>query len=154
MRFTLPSGRRIEMKRDPLITRWAMAWAALACAIGLHVADEALTGFLPRYNALVLSMRETYRWFPFPTFTFPVWLGGLVLGVLILFALLPLVLKGYAWLRYASYALGVLMIGNALAHMTASLLIHDFAPGVYSSPVLLVTAIVLLRAAVKAKKAG
>lgn len=142
------------MRKNTRIKRWAMAWAAMAVAVGLHVTEEALTGFLPRYNALVLSIRESYWWFPFPTFTFRVWLGGLVLGVLTLFALTPLVLKGYAWLRYLSYFLGVLMIANALAHVTASILIHDVAPGVYSSPILLVAAIALLWTSIKANKAS
>lgn len=141
-----------ELTRHPLITRWAVAWVTLAAALGLHVVDEALSGFLPRYNALVLSLRESYAWFPFPTFTFPVWLGGLVLLVVVLFALTPLVMRGHVWLRYFSYFLGVLMTANAIAHVTASFLIRDFAPGVYSSPLLLVAAIALLATAFKARK--
>src|SRR5687768_6742057 len=89
--------------------RWGMAWVALAIALGLHVTDEALTGFLPRYNATVRSMREAAPWVPLPTFTFWVWLTGLVLLVLLLFALSPLVFRGAGWLRPVSYFLGVLM---------------------------------------------
>ena len=33
------------------IAQWRVAWVCLALAIGLHVTDEALTGFLPVYNA-------------------------------------------------------------------------------------------------------
>jgi hypothetical protein len=58
----------------------------LALAIGLHVTDEALTDFLPLYNSLVESARESYSWVPLPTFSFSVWLAGLILGVLLLLA--------------------------------------------------------------------
>jgi len=38
----------------------------LCLAFCTHVADEALTGFLPVYNATVLAMRSEYAWFPMP----------------------------------------------------------------------------------------
>jgi hypothetical protein len=41
------------------------------------VTDEALTGFLPVYNGIVERIRAGHSWIPLPTFTFPVWLGGL-----------------------------------------------------------------------------
>lgn len=132
------------MNEDKSITRWAISWACLAGALGLHVADEALNGFLPLYNSVIESWRESYGWVPFPTFTFPVWLGGLITLVVLLFALTPLVLRGYRWLRGLSYFLGILMIANALGHISISIWLGEFAPGVYSSPVLLVTAIALL----------
>jgi hypothetical protein len=96
------------------------------------------------YNSVIESLRETYRWVPFPTFTFPVWLGGLITLFVLLFALTPLVLRGYRWLRGLSYFLGVLMIANALGHISLSIWLGEFAPGVYSSPVLLIAAIALL----------
>lgn len=142
------------MSRDKFIVRWAVAWAFLAAALGLHVADEALTGFLPFYNSIISSLRETYGWVPFPTFTFPVWLGGLVAGVTILFALTPLVLRGYRWLKGLSWFLGVLMIANALGHFSMSIWLGEFAPGVYSSPVLLVAAIALIVTTVQTRHAG
>ena len=132
------------MNHDKFIIRWAISWACLAAALGLHVADEAINGFLPLYNSVIESMRATYGWVPFPTFTFRVWLGGLIAGVVLLFALTPLVLRGYSWLRGLSYFLGVLMIANAIGHISISIWIRDFAPGVYSSPVLLLTAVALL----------
>jgi cation transport ATPase len=132
------------VNQNKFIARWAISWACLAAALGLHVADEALTGFLPMYNSVIESLRETYRWVPFPTFTFPVWLGGLITLFVLLFALTPLVLRGYRWLRGLSYFLGVLMIANALGHISLSIWLGEFAPGVYSSPVLLIAAIALL----------
>ena len=72
------------MRQGKATIRWAISWACLAAALGLHVADEALTGFLPLYNSVIESLRDTYGWVPFPTFTFPVWLGGLITLVVVL----------------------------------------------------------------------
>lgn len=130
--------------RDKYIKRWAISWACLAGALAMHVADEALTGFLPFYNSIITSLRQTYGWVPFPTFTFPVWLGGLIAGVIFLFALTPLVLRGQRWLKVLSYFLGILMIANAIGHVAMSIWLGEFAPGVYSSPVLLAAAIALI----------
>ena len=124
----------------PLTRQWAVAWLCLSLALALHVLDEALTGFLPLYNAVVESIRAEHAWIPFPTFTFGVWLSGLIVAVLILVALTPLVLRGQRWLRPVSYGLGALMVANAIGHFTASIVMSRWAPGVYSSPVLLAAA--------------
>ncbi len=121
-----------------------MTWVFLALAIALHVTDEALTGFLPLYNSIVESLRESYPWVPLPTFSFPVWLTGLVIGVLLLLSLSPLVFAGSPYLRPVSYVLGVLMVGNALGHIGASIYWGIMAPGVLSSPILLLAALALL----------
>jgi len=47
---------------------FGMAWLLLCLAFCAHVADEALTGFLPVYDATVLAMRSQYKWFPMPAF--------------------------------------------------------------------------------------
>lgn len=140
------------MRYDRTRIRWAIAWAAMAVALALHVADEALTGFLPFYNSLVESLRDRYAWFPMPTFAFETWLGGLVLLIVALFALTPLALRGSRILLVLSYLLGVLMIANATAHVVASSWLGDFAPGVYSSPVLFVAALALLYSAATAQR--
>ncbi len=120
---------------------------ALALALGLHVADEALTGFLPVYNLTVTSIRERVPWVPLPTFTFPVWLGGLIAGVALLLALTPLAFRGSRGLRLAAYPLGVLMTFNGLLHFAGSLYFGRLMPGVYSAPVLVAAALWLLCAA-------
>lgn len=129
---------------DASLNRWGLAWVALAVAIALHVADEALTGFLPLYNRLVLTIRAAIPWFPFPTFSLAVWLSGLIALVLTLMALSPFAFRGCYWMRYVAYVLGVIMVGNAIAHIFASLYWGMWAPGVYSSPLLLATATYLL----------
>ena len=142
------------MRRNKFIIRWAIAWACLAGALGLHVADEALTGFLPFYNSIITSLRDTYGWVPFPTFTFFNWLGGLVTLVIILFALTPLVLRGHRWLRGPSYFLGGIMIANAVGHFSMSVWLGEFTPGVSSSPILLVAAIALIVTTMQSRPAN
>ncbi len=132
--------------------QWRMAWVALAIALGLHVADEALTGLLPVYNQAVEAVRARHPWVPLPTFTFPIWLAGLVLGVLLLMALTPYVSRGAAWIRVASVILGVIMTGNALGHLAASVYWGRPAPGVYSSPLLLAAALALLVTSLRASE--
>lgn len=117
---------------------------ALCVALALHVADEALTDFLPLYNSIVGTIRESYPWIPLPTFTFSAWLGGLIAGILILLSLSPMAFAGKPILRPFSYFLGTLMTLNALAHIGGSIYFGVLAPGVLSSPVLLVAAIALL----------
>ena len=136
------------------IAQWRGAWVGLALALGLHVTDEALTGFLPVYNQVVEELRADHPWVPLPTFTFPVWLGGLILGVLLLLALTPVVSRGAQWIRVASVILGVIMTGNALGHLGASVYWGKPAPGVYSSPLLLIAALALLVTASRAKVRG
>lgn len=65
--------------------RLGPAWLALTVALAAHVVDEALTDFLSVYNPLVSAARERWAWFPMPTFTFDVWLVGLIIlvGVLL-----------------------------------------------------------------------
>jgi hypothetical protein len=136
------------------VRHWRAAWVCLALALGLHVTDEALTGFLPVYNGIVGGIRTKHPWVPLPTFTFPVWLAGLVLGILLLLALTPVVSRGARWIRVASLILSIVMIGNALGHLGASLYWGRIAPGAYSSPVLLLAAVALLITASRAKVQG
>ncbi len=128
------------------------AWVALALATALHVADEALTGFLPVYNSTVLALRHEWSWFPAPTFTLGVWLGGLITGIVLWLALSPFAFRGARWIRPIAYFLAVLMILNAAGHTTETIVGHTLntvqfprpAPGFYSSPVLLIAAVYLL----------
>ncbi len=133
------------------VRHWKAAWLCLAVALALHVTDEALTGFLPVYNGIVEEIRANHAWVPLPTFTFPVWLAGLVLGILLLLALTPVVSRGARWIRVVSLVLSIVMIGNALGHLGASLYWGRVAPGAYSSPLLLLAAIALLITAARAK---
>ena len=124
--------------------RWALAWATLCAAFALHVIDEAANDFLSLYNPNALALRERAPWLPVPVFTFPVWITGLTIAVVVLAALTPVVRRGRRGLLPLAYAYGVIHVANAVSHITVSLAGRWFAPGVYSSPVLLASAIWLL----------
>ena len=121
-----------------------MAWVGLCLALAVHVADEALTDFLPFWNSLVGTVHERLPWAPLPTFTFGVWLGGLIAGVVLLLVLSRSVFAGARWMRPLSYFLAVVMLGNGLGHIAASVYLGAPAPGVVSSPLLLLAAAFLL----------
>ena len=123
--------------------RWGFAWLGLVAALALHVTDEAVNGFLPLYNQVVKDARRSWPWFPMPTFTFEGWLTGLVTGILLLLALSPLVFAGHRWLRPIAYIFAAMMAANAVGHAAVSLYSGSLAPGVYSSPVMFVAAVVL-----------
>lgn len=132
--------------------RLGIAWVALCAALAFHVADEALTGFLSVYNPTVLAMRERYGWFPMPVFEFNEWLTGLVIGVMVLFALSPFAFRGARWLRPLAYFFAILMLVNGTGHIVGTILGHTLPairfprpmPGFYSSPLLLVASVYLL----------
>src|SRR5207245_11283549 len=69
------------------------AWVFLCLAFCAHVADEALTGFLPLYNATVIAMRNQYKWFPMPTSGFREWMAGLIVANVIRVLLSPFALQ-------------------------------------------------------------
>jgi len=130
------------------------AWIALASALAVHVVDEVVTGFLPVYNAIVRDLSAQYGWMPFPTFTFPIWMGGLAIGIAVLFALTPLVSRGSTPARIASLVLSIVMVANALGHVAASIYLRRPAPGVFSSPLLLGAAVALFLSALRVKASG
>jgi hypothetical protein len=116
------------------------AWVALTLALGVHVADEAANDFLSVYNPAVTETHERVSWLWLPTFTFPVWLTGLTVAVLVLLALSPLAFAGRRWLRRLSFPFAVLMFGNGLLHLAGSLWMGRLMPGVLSSPLLVFAA--------------
>jgi hypothetical protein len=126
--------------------RHVRAWLALAGALGLHVLDEALTGFLDFYNPLVRQIRSSEPWFPLPTFTFGVWLTGLFILVGLLVLLAPVVRNGGTAIRLASWVLVVIMFMNGVGHLAGSVYFERWLPGATSAPLLLITSIGLARA--------
>ena len=126
--------------------RHARAWLVLDAALGLHVIDEALTGFLDFYNPLVRQLRDRLGFWPMPTFTFGVWLSGLVAGVVILALLTPAVRRGVAGTRVLSWVLAVIMLGNGIAHLAGSVYYQRWLPGATSAPLLLIASIMLMKA--------
>ena len=115
------------------------AWAALVLALGLHVADEAANDFLRLYNPVALSIREALGVGP-PTFTFEVWLSGLILAVAVLLLLTPLAAARSAGMRYFALFFAAFMVVNGLGHMVMSAFAGEIVAGTYSAPALLVAA--------------
>ena len=129
------------MIRDP--TRHMRAWLVLVGALAVHVADEAATGFLGFYNPLVLSIRSRVAWFPMPTFTFGIWLVGLVVLVLVLAALGGPVRRGAPGTKPASWLFAGIMFLNGLGHLGGSLYFDRWLPGTTSAPLLLMGSVFL-----------
>ena len=123
---------------------WGTAWVLLCRAVAVHIMDEALHGFLPLYNRTVHMIRTKVPWLPLPTFTFQLWLAGLIGAVLCAFALTPFAFRDSNWLRPVAVLAGVAMLGNALLHLGASAYLRKPVPGVYSSPFLLAASLYLL----------
>jgi hypothetical protein len=123
---------------------WGPSWVALALALALHVWDEATHDFLALYNPLVASIRDRLPFLPLPTFTFRVWLTGLVAGILIMLATSVFAFRGVRWFRPVSFALALIMIINGLMHAVGSVYYAEPIPGLYSSPVLVAASLWLL----------
>jgi predicted tellurium resistance membrane protein TerC len=123
---------------------YGWAWVALCLALAIHVVDEALTGFLSVYNPAVKALRQRWRFLPLPTFSFKVWLGGLIVAVIFLFALSPFAFAVAKWLAPLAYFFAAFMIINGLQHIAASVYMRRLMPGTYSAPLLLICATYLL----------
>jgi hypothetical protein len=97
------------------------AWVGLAVVLAVHVTDEATHDFLAVYNPTVVAVRERIGFFPMPTFTFEVWITGLIAGVLPLLGLSPLAFRASRGLRKIAYVLAVLMFLNGAGHIAGSI---------------------------------
>jgi hypothetical protein len=130
------------------------AWVAIALALGIHVLDEALTGFLGVYNPTAQAIRARLPWLPLPVFNFRIWLWGLIAAVTLLLLLSPLAFRGYRWTRWAGYGLALMMLlngalhtlGTAMGHTVPSVQFKGPMPGFYSAPLLVAAAIYMFRA--------
>ncbi|NIR51511.1 hypothetical protein GWO43_23300 [candidate division KSB1 bacterium] len=118
-----------------------VAWLALVSAVGLHVFDEAMTDFLPTYNQIVLDLRNQLGFFPAPTFSFAVWLTGLIAAIILGYSMTVFVARGGKVIRIITTILGILMVVNALSHFFGSIYYGKVFPGTWSSPFLLAAAL-------------
>lgn len=141
----------MEFPRDNC--RFGIAWVLFALALVLHVTDEATHDFLRTYNESVHAIRARLPFLPIPTFTFAVWLTGLIAGILLLLVLSPFAFRGMRTLRLIAMPLGLIVgVFNAALHASSSIYFHRWMPGVYSSPFLLAAALFLLYASFRATK--
>lgn len=125
-------------------SRFGTAWLLLCGCLALHVADEALTGFLDIYNPTVQAIRQRLPFLPLPTFSFRVWLTGLIVAVTVLSALSVPAFRGKKWVVPLAYIFGFFMLLNGCAHIAGSFYLGRVAPGVYTAPLLLATSIHLI----------
>ena len=131
-------------ERYPLAARhWGIAWITVALALGVHVIDEALNDFLGYWNPLVEGIRTRVPLLPLPTFSFGVWLTGLIIAVALLLLMSQYAFQGRGWMRAPSYFLFVFMLGNGSFHIVGTIVTRRPVPGVYSSPILLLSGIFL-----------
>jgi hypothetical protein len=140
------------MKMIKITPNLGKAWIFLSLCIALHVLDEAVHNFLSVYNPLVLAIRQRAPFIPFPTFSFELWLSGLIIGVIILFSLASFAFRERRWIVFLSYFLGIVMVINAFSHFAGTIYLGKAMPGVYSSPFLLAAAIYLLWSARESHK--
>jgi zinc transporter ZupT len=117
---------------------YGWAWVALCLALAIHVADEALTDFLSVYNPAVKALRQRWRFLPLPTFSFKVWLGGLIVVLIFLSALSPFAFGGAKWLGALAYFFAGFMIINGLQHIAASIYMRRLMPGTCLAPLLII----------------
>jgi hypothetical protein len=133
-----------SVKHPDSLRRLGIAWVLLCLGLALHVADEALTGFLNVYNPTAREIARRTGFSP-PTFGFGEWLAGLIFAVCVLLALSPFAFQNARAWRPLAYFFAGLMTLNGLGHTAGTILGHSFAditfprpmPGFYSSPFIL-----------------
>ena len=132
---------RLRLRR-----RHWLAWMVLCGALAIHVADEALTGWLDWYNPTVRAIHEQYPIVSIllPTFTFEIFLSLLIFAVVTLVAVSYFVWKGRWAMRPISHIFAVVMLSNGVFHIAHSIYMRELMPGVYTSPLLLAASIVLI----------
>ena len=142
------------MAPNATLSRWALAWGGLTAAFALHVIDEATHDFLAWYNPSALRLQERLGGLTFPpVFSFPVWLAGLTIAIVLLAMLTRFVSPERRWAVPAAYAYAIVHVANTVGHMTISIAGRWLAPGVLSSPILLAMALWLLYETAHAQKA-
>ena len=125
-----------------------LAWMGLCGALAVHVADEALTGWLDWYNPTVRAIHEQYRSvllrILLPAIPFGVFLSLLIFAVVSLSAVSWFVWKGRWAMRPISHVFAVVMLTNGLIHVAHSIYMRELMPGVYTSPLLLAASVALI----------
>jgi hypothetical protein len=136
----VPERNKIQFKTQH-ITTFGSAWIFLCCAFLIHVIDEALNDFLDLYNPTVAELTKAYPFLPLPIFTFDIWLTGLLLVITLLFILSYYAFQQRKWIIILSYFYATIMLLNGLGHILGSFYLGDMMPGVFSSPLLLLTSV-------------
>ena len=122
----------------------AAAWLYLCLHLAAHSAEEALNGFVDVWNPVLLRLR-TATGIPLPQFVFHEWLTWLAAGVIALTAMTPLVARGVRGFHTGSYVLALVMIANGVHHLASPLYLGRYLPGQYTSPLLILASLWLIR---------
>jgi len=113
-----------------------LPWLILCLSLAIHVAEEALTGFLPAYNLAARAIRGLFPFLPIPTLSLAGWLFATIGLVAALTALAPLAYRGAPAMRVATVGLSLVLLANVSGHVGGSLFAGQPMPGIYSTPLL------------------
>lgn len=122
-------------------SRLGLAWLLLCLVLAVHVAEEALTGFLPAYNLVADAIRDLFPFLPVPALSVSMWLFATIGLVAALTALAPLAYRGFALMRVATVGLSLVLLANVSGHIGGSIFAGRPMPGVYSTPILAVAGV-------------
>jgi hypothetical protein len=114
-----------------------VSYLILVGSLILHVIDEAINHFLDFFNLLVIKLKEHLTIFPFPVFTFKIWITGLTLAIIILIIITRFIQRRNRFAFVITRIFAVLMIINGLGHIAFSIYYKRIIPGMLSSPVLI-----------------
>ncbi len=113
--------------------RLGIAWVLLCVGLALHVADEALTGFLSVYNPTAREIGRRIGFGP-PTFDFGAWLGGLIFAVCALLALSPFAFRNSRAWRPLGWFFAGLMLLNGVGHIAGTIAGRSFPDITFPRP--------------------
>jgi hypothetical protein len=126
----------LTVRATPRRSRLGLAWLLLCLVLAVHVAEEALTGFLSVYNLAAEAIRDLFPFLPVPTLSVTMWLSATIALVAALTALAPLAYRGFALMRTATVGLSLVVLANVSGHIGGSIFAGRPMPGVYSTPIL------------------
>jgi hypothetical protein len=130
--FTIPAMTFKNNIHDKL----TVSYLLLVISLIFHVIDEAVNHFLDFYNPLVIKLREYSSLFPFPVFSFKIWIIGLALLILVLIIITPLIYRRNRIILLITRIFAILMVFNGLGHIAFSIYYVRIIPGMLSSPIL------------------
>jgi hypothetical protein len=136
-----------EAEPDQKDKCWGRAWIMLTIAFALHAVDEAVSGFPYLYNSTTAALRERIGFLPLPVFTMSSFVAAMVIMLLFLFLATPFAYKQVKPMDKYSLVYAVIMFLNGTWHIIGSIVFGKWLPGVYSSPLLLIFAVLLFRSA-------
>lgn len=131
------AGRRFRLGHG-------LAWVGLCLCLAAHIADEAFAGRSKLYGPAALALGRHVPWPQPPDFAPEVWLTLAVEAVVLLLMLAPFFFCGARWAAALSYPFAVIAFFYGLSHPAGSLYFSMAVPGLYTSPLLLASAVFLL----------